>query len=427
MRVLHTSDWHLGVSTGPASRTQEQEWFLAWLLEALDEQQVDVLLVAGDVFDSMHPSAEAQALYFRFLARVPATGVRDVVIVGGNHDSATRLDAPRALLQQVNVHVIGGVPPEGGREQRLVVPLRRRGQDDPAAVCLAVPYVHEYRLGVRTTDLDRAATRAAFRTAFADLYRGLADDAAARFPGLPLLATGHLTLGLGARREDYPQEIHQVGTIEGLPTDILDPRIDYTALGHIHRGYPIEGGAAWYSGTPVALSLTEAASPRRVLRVDVEAGQPPVVQPIEVPIARDLVALTGAPDDVLEQLSALSWTTRLPPLVHVRVQTELPEPGLVRRLHEALPGDDDRRPVLVEVQQRAPEQEQPTTVATTHSLDELRPGQVFDLLCDARQLSDELREPLQSAFSTVASIDEATLQEMIDAIELPPSAARGAK
>ena len=101
MRILHTSDWHLGVSTGPASRIEEQRWFLDWLLNQLSALQIDVLIIAGDVFDTMHPSAEASAMYYEFLAQIGATGVRDVVVIGGNHDSPSRLDAPKALLQAV--------------------------------------------------------------------------------------------------------------------------------------------------------------------------------------------------------------------------------------------------------------------------------------------------------------------------------------
>ena len=137
--------------------------------------------------------------------------------------------------------MVGGLPAADDRLDRMIAPLRVRGSDDVAAVCLAVPYTHEYRLGIRTTDLDRDQTRAAFKAAFSRLYSDVADHAQAQYPGLPLVATGHLTMGFGAKKGDGTQPIHQVGTIDGLPTDILDPRIRYTALGHIHHCYPVAG------------------------------------------------------------------------------------------------------------------------------------------------------------------------------------------
>jgi DNA repair protein SbcD/Mre11 len=423
VRILHTSDWHLGISTGPASRAEEQGAFLDWLLDTLKTREIDVLVVAGDLFDSMHPSAEAQALYYRFLARVAGTGVRDVVVVGGNHDSPSRLDAPRALLKAVAVHVVGGVPATDDRLDRMIAPLRARGSDEPAAVCLAVPYVHEYRLGIRTSDLDLAATRAAFQAAFSDLYRSLADQARARFGDLPLVATGHLTMGLGAKREDYPQEIHQVGTIEGLPTELLDPRIRYAALGHIHRCYPVEGSTAWYSGTPLPYTLSEMRTARQVLVVQLDGATEATVQRIEVPRSRDLVQLVGPPEVVLAELAGLTWSTTLPPLVHVRVQTQLAEPGLARRLHEAVASHErDDRPVLVEVKQRASEVEREGPLTAVPPLLELTPTDVFGLICDARKLHGDERQHLEAAFGQVASADRETLDAMLAAIELPPTA-----
>ncbi len=412
MRILHTADWHLGASSGPASRAREHRWFLDWLLELLAERRVDALLLAGDVFDSMHPSAEAQSLYYRFLAQVGSTGVRDVVVIGGNHDSPSRLDAPRDLLEEVGVHVIGGMPTSVDRD-RMVLPLRARDTDEPAAACLAVPYVHEYRLGLRTTDLDPDRSRTAFRDAFAALYSDLADRAERRFPGLPIVATGHLTVGPGVHPDDYPQEIHQVGRIEGLPPDVLDARFRYTALGHIHRSFRIPDAPAWYSGSPVALTLADAEIPRQVLLVDLEGDAPPRVEPILVPAARQIIGLRGSPEQVTDDLAGLSWDTRLPPLVHVRVKTPIAVPGLARRLHEALPDQGDGPAVLIAVQQLA---DHVSTVPPPidRPLEDLRPEEVFDLLCDAQSVDPEAREPLQAAFLTVSSADDADLDTLVD-------------
>jgi exonuclease SbcD len=284
-----------------------------------------------------------------------------------------------------------------------------------------VPYVHEYRLGIRTTELDAAAIRSEFAAAFARLYRELASHAQGRFPAAPLVATGHLTLGLDATRADYPQEIHQVGTIEGLPVDLLDPRIRYAALGHIHRCYPVRRPSAWYSGSPIAYSLTETRQPRRVLLVDLDAEPAVAVTPIEVPHDREMVEIVGSPAEVEAALGALAWSTRLPPLVHVTVVSPVAEPGLPRRLHEALAGHDaQRRPVLVEVRQQSPACEGRATPVCGPSLEELEPSEVFARLCDAEQLEGDTRARLEAAFATLASASDETLEQMVTAIDGSP-------
>ena len=414
MKILHTSDWHLGLSTGCVSRLPEQQLFLAWLTALLAERQVDALVVAGDVFDGLQPSAEAQAAYYRFLAGLAATGVRDVVVVGGNHDSPSRLDAPREILAALDVHVVGGLPPADEPQDGVVVPLRRRGSDEAAAVCLAVPYVHEYRLGVRTTLSDRAAVAEAFRARFAELYGRLADRARTLHPDLPLIATGHLVLG-EPRREDYGDEIHQVGLLRGLPTSVLDSRLAYAALGHIHRAYPVDGGRAWYSGSPLPVSVAESSAPRKVLLVDLPPAGAPTVTPVGVPAFRELRVLEGSPDELVRNLAALTSAAPLPPLVHVRARLQGPEPGLRERLVEALSAHPEAaRPVLIELREVFAGAADDVVAGPQAGLEELSVTEVFARLCQAARTTDT--DELQRAFATlVAWPDEELEQEVLRA------------
>lgn len=411
MRILHTSDWHLGANSGAVSRGPDHDLFLAWLTGQIEEQQADALVVAGDIFDSMQPSAEAQARYFRFLGGLRATGLRQVVVVGGNHDSAARLDAPRELLAALDIHVVGGLLDLADPAARYLVPLSVRG-GGVAAVCLAVPYVNEFRLGVRTTDLDHTAVRVAFAARFSALYTRLADEARTRWPGVPLLATGHLTLG-SARREDYPQEIHQVGRIESLPDSVLDQRLQYVALGHIHRPYPVAGGRAWYSGSPVALTLPEAAVPRRILRVDLAADPEgrAEVAPLLVPAFRALRTLEASPDGLLAQVCALAWEDPLPPLLYGRALSDGHDPLLHGRLLEALAiFPDDRRPALVELREILAGQPQEPAEASPVDLRELSPEEVFATLCRARGIGDT--EALTAAFTALLGAGESTAEDL---------------
>ena len=139
LKILHTSDWHLGRSLYGQNRQAEFNAFLNWLMDLLQQEQTDVLLIAGDVFDTITPNHAAQELYYRFLAQVAALGLcRHIVIIGGNHDSASFLNAPKSLLSALNVHVIGA---SISLEQEVLV--LKDHEDKVCAIVCAVPYLRD--------------------------------------------------------------------------------------------------------------------------------------------------------------------------------------------------------------------------------------------------------------------------------------------
>ena len=366
MRILHTSDWHLGHSFCDQSRLEEQGFFLDWLLQAMEVHEVDALVVAGDVFDSPTSPNEAFELYYRFLARLSALGgktrsggERTAIVVGGNHDSAGRLDAPRHVLSALRSHVVGGYDPartDGGLGDPtgLLVPLSGAG-GQVGLVVAAVPFLNEWRIGVRGFDADAAEQLASMNERFRELYARLADKAAAAFPGVPLAATGHLTCleqaGKKTTAEDgIPMEINRVGTLGALGPSIFDPRFAYVALGHIHRGFSVDEGRIRYSGTPLQVGSVEKADSRRVLLVDVDADGTRV-ETLPVPVRRRLVSLTGTLEEVRAGLKGLQRPAgELPPYVTVRVMLDAPEPRVVEYVREAAALNKDCAPLVAEVQ-----------------------------------------------------------------------------
>ena len=399
IRLFHTSDWHLGATLGGVSRADEHARFLDWLTGELRAREVDALVVSGDVFDHANPSAEALSLYYRFLVGLRSTPVRQVVVVAGNHDSPARLEAPREVLEALDVRVVGTVSGDASAD-RLLCPIP--GPSGVVeAVVLALPYVHEYRLGIRTAGLDRAAVVEQYRARFTELYASLADAAARRWPGAALIGTGHLTC-MGADPGDYPVSIHAASAIGGLPDSIFDHRLRYVALGHVHRRLRVGAGPAWYSGTPVPLQLGEMAPPRSVLQVDVAPGDgqiEPAVVP--VPLSRRLLEVRGDVASVSAEIAALEWSEPLPPLVHVRLELERRSadavPDLRRRVEAAWPAGD--RPVLVQVRQDVAGVDAPSPSTAPTSLRGLDPEAVFLALC-ARQ-GEVADEPLLNAFRTL--------------------------
>ena len=394
LTLLHTSDWHLGATLGPASRDEDHRLFLAWLLDTLIAERVDVLVLAGDVFQLAQPSADAQRLYYRFLAEISQRrAVQQIVVIGGNHDSASRLDAPREVLDVLNVHVVGGL--SGGADDaelaRCLCPIKAP-DGTVEAVILAVPFVHEFRLGVRLAGQPAEALQLAFVEAFTALYSRLTDLAERLHPGLPLVATGHLTAD-GTAKDEYGTEIHQVGTIAGLPGKIFDPRLDYVALGHIHRMFPIKGSRAWYSGSPVAMRFDEARTTRHVLKVTLDpslpAGARASVLPIPVPCWRELIQLRGREAQLVAQLGALTSAAVLPPLIHIDLEVDALTNTATQALIDAVkPRADGSRPMIVEVKQHRMSADPTGALEPVIRLSDLSPEQVFVRLYQSRNRAE---------------------------------------
>ncbi len=420
MRILHTSDWHLGATLKHASRQQEHDAFLGWLLETLKEREIDVLLIAGDLFHTMNPPADALSAYYHFLARASRLPLlRQVVVIGGNHDSPSRLNAPEAVLSALDVHVVGGWGP--GAKERAVVPIRDTDGNVDLVVC-AVPFVHEYRLGVRTAGRSAGDIQFDLRREFSAIYDGALDRALPLANGAPIVAMGHLTCR-GAQPDDYQSAIHLSGSVDAFQSDLFKPEYSYVALGHIHRMIPVEGDRVRYSGTPVPLGRKESRSQRYVLQVEFEAGEPDIdsefiddntlrskVTPIEVPLFRPLFDLRGTLEEVVAEIRALTWDTELLPYVLVRVVAEERVANVARRIDEALQVfPEDARPRLVDVSEtlvRKPGEKSAKQKADP-PLSELTPEQVFRRLYASKNDKQEPPEALLLAFRSLLT-EEAT-------------------
>ena len=336
MRLVHTSDWHLGQRLHDRPRDFEHRRFLDWLLGLLEREKADALVVAGDVFDSANPPAEAQRLYYEFLAacrrRLPEL---DIVIVGGNHDSPSRLDAPAEILRTVRVHVVGGLPQESGPEMeaagpelpspRAVIPLHRRG-GEVAAWLVAVPYLRPSDLPSVLTAEPAAATGDAAADALAraerlqqagaqllgsisGVYERLfAAARAARRPGQALLAAGHCFLASTRTSLDSERKI-QLGNQLPLPVELFPPEVAYVALGHLHLAQTVAGREhIRYSGSPIPLALSEADYPHQVLVVELMGERLTQVRAVPVPRSVELLRIPAEPlplDEVLPLLRRL--------------------------------------------------------------------------------------------------------------------------
>ncbi|WP_035817328.1 exonuclease SbcCD subunit D C-terminal domain-containing protein [Janthinobacterium sp. RA13] len=380
MRLLHTSDWHLGQTLHNFERGYEHQRFLDWLLDTLVAEQVDVLLVAGDVFDNANPSAASQKQLYVFLqqarARLPAL---QLVVVAGNHDSAGRLEAPGPLLAAHGTHVIGHLlRDEAGNIDLERLLLALAGSDGQVqAWCLAVPFLRPGDV----PKLPAGDTQDAYLGGIALLYRQLTDLALARRqPGQAIIAMGHCHMVGGEMSNDSERRI-VIGGTEMLPSGIFDTAIAYAALGHLHKAQAVGSQEhIRYCGSPIPLSFAEVNYRHQVLCLDIDGDALQSVRAIEVPRAVPLLRVPATPapiNEVLAQLAALdvpAAPAEAQPFLEVRVRLDAPEPGLRTRIETALDGKPVR---LAKIETSSTARSSAPENLTLDQLAQLQPDDIF--------------------------------------------------
>lgn len=342
MRILHTSDWHLGLETNGHERLTEQSLFLDWLVETVVGEGVDALLVAGDVYDVVNPSVSSQTLFASFLVRLHERAPRcQVVVVAGNHDSGSRLEIPRPLgLALGEIQLVGTFQPDEPTRHAFRL---RDASGANAAWCLAIPFLRASDLDCRVQEgegPEQAFVRA-LRTAYGALARACRDID----PTLPIVAMGHLTLS-GSERTGSERLL--IGGVESIPVEALAEGVDYVALGHIHRAQSWKGGAVRYCGSPIPIDFDERNGKQRVILVDLEApGAAPLVRELEVPRAVLMVRFPregGTWEDAVREIEVFDdspWRDQPSgrwPLVEIRYRADGPRPDLRERTEELMRG-----------------------------------------------------------------------------------------
>ncbi|MGA0767351.1 MAG: exonuclease subunit SbcD [bacterium] len=326
MRILHTSDWHLGQKLCNLERFAEHDFFLEHLLQLIREQQVDCLLHAGDIFDTANPPNQALRQYFNFLRRLhEETNCRQAILVGGNHDSVLTLQAPQRLLEVLQVHVVGGLPADPAEQ---LIPIQ--GADGEEALVCAVPFLRDADLRNILPGESYEARQQRLREGIATHYQKLAQLAAPwKQRGQFVCATGHLFVATG-QSSDSEKEIH-IGLQDRFPVADFPDFFDYLALGHLHRPQRVAGmNHVRYSGSPLPLSFSERQDSKSVLLLEVEKGTLQQVRELPLPIPRRLLRLQGTVEEVCEKLQALEEPAGdFEDWVEARVQLEAPEPDLI--------------------------------------------------------------------------------------------------
>jgi exonuclease SbcD len=398
MRVIHTSDWHLGQELHGFDRGVEHDAFLDWLAGQLIELDADALLVTGDVYDTVNPPILAQQRLYQFVKRALMSCPHlQIVLIGGNHDSAARLELPRHLLDADRVHLIGAMPRATNQPKasRIFITMRDRA-GAASAVCAAVPYVRPGDLlGQGDTDHPLKS-----------LYRQVIDTAHGIRRELPLIVTGHLHMSGGAVSAFSERRI-VIGGEEAVSSDVFPATVAYVALGHLHKPQVISGQTVIrYAGSPFPMSVAEADYHHSIVVIDLDGTNAVKTTLLRTPRAIPFLRVPtvgAAPlqlvEDTLRSMLLDDPGEPRRPFLEVAVQLDGAEPDLRRRIDMALEGKPVRLTRIIR-QTVGQGGTLADTVEGSTTLDKLDPAYVF-----ARRHVEEYGvEPtadLQKAFNEV--------------------------
>jgi DNA repair protein SbcD/Mre11 len=304
MKILHTSDWHLGRSLYDKKRYDEFEAFLNWLILFIAENKIDLLLVCGDIFDSSAPSNKAQELYYRFLGQIKDTGCRNVVITGGNHDSPTFLDAPKNLLGALNIKVVGAITDNVSDEIMIMKDVNGQAE----AIICAVPFLRD-----RDIRIVEAGENADDKTK--NLIKGISGHYKEIFAAannlldkkniVPIIGMGHLfTRDAKTSENDGVRELY-IGSIAHIDGEDISKGFDYMALGHLHMAQKAgDDEKVRYSGSPIPMGFAEAEHKKKVIVVDF-TDLKPVISEHDVPCFQQLIRISGDEETIVGRITDL--------------------------------------------------------------------------------------------------------------------------
>ena len=394
MRILHTSDWHLGQNFYSKSRAAEHAAFLDWLLETAQAQQVDAIIVAGDIFDTGAPPSYARELYYRFVVQLQQAGCH-LVVLAGNHDSVATLNESREILAFLHTTVVAAAG---------CAPFMLKQRDgSPGAVFCPVPFLRPRDIVTSQAGLSGSEKQQHLLAAITDYYQQQYQQACALRGDapLPIIASGHLTT-VGASKSDAVRDIY-IGTLDAFPAQNFPP-VDYIALGHIHRPQVIGGqDHIRYCGSPIALSFDETGKAKSVNLVTFADGRLTDITPLTVPVTQQLAVIKGDLAAIGKQLEQWRDTPASPPVwLDIEITTDDWLTDMQRRI-QAMTED---LPVEVLLVRRSREQRQRMMAGELReTLSELRVEEVFE-----RRLA--LEEPDEAQGQRLRTLFSATVEEL---------------
>lgn len=397
MKLLHTSDWHLGRSLYNRKRYDEFAAFLDWLVETIIQQEIDVLLIAGDIFDTSTPSNRAQSLYYRFLNKASQTCCRHIVITGGNHDSPSFLNAPKVLLEALNIYVVGAIT--DNLEDEVITLIDTNS--NPEAIICAVPYLRDK--DVRTVEAGESGADKNLKliSGIHDHYQKVSIIAQKKQKEIgkdvPIIAMGHLFATGGKTTDnDGVRELY-VGSLAQVSEDAFPECFDYVALGHLHIPQRVgKSDRIRYSGSPIAMGYGEANQTKQVISITFQ-GKVSQIQEIKIPCFQSLARISGNVEDILTKIAELKLNNSNAWLEIDYTGTEI-APNLQEALNEAILNSQLE---ILRVRNRRQVERILRQATEDEQLEQLNEFEVFERCLDANDITETEREELQFIYNEI--------------------------
>ncbi|MFZ1705098.1 MAG: exonuclease subunit SbcD [Saprospiraceae bacterium] len=396
IKILHTADWHIGKHLHKFSLEEEFLLFIDWLKSTIQKENIDVLLVSGDIFDYANPTNHDIQLYYKVLVDLHILDIQ-IIITGGNHDSPSMLNAPREILEKMNISVIGALSSEW--EDHLI-PVMNEGET--VAVIIAVPFLREKDIRKSRSLQENNSFSEESDTPIQNIYTSLVNLSREKYGLSPsLLAMGHLHL-FGSVTSDSEREIH-IGNLGGLPSSIFSHDIDYVALGHIHKPQKINGKQPiYYSGSPIFLDFSERDYEKKLMVVELKASKEIVIEKLPIPTFRKLLKVSGNIHEVAKKLVNLNKETNLlPSFIELEVNPETNPLEEKKILNEIMEEYIDS-PTITILKSRFIQLISSDVLLTSSDqlkhIEEMSPKQVFQRLLESKNVDSNSIKPLEIAF-----------------------------
>ncbi|MDI9337256.1 MAG: exonuclease SbcCD subunit D C-terminal domain-containing protein [Alphaproteobacteria bacterium] len=395
MKILHTSDWHLGRSLySKSNRNAEHHSFLEWLLMIVKNNAIDVLLVSGDIFDTATPSSNSQTMYFDFLIQAKQDGCKNIVIVGGNHDAPSFLNATKKMLTSLNIYVIGCAC-ENIEDEIIII---KDSLHVPKLIVCAVPFLRErdiskYVDGENDTDRSQRVNNA-IKKHYDDIAKLAELKRNSLGVNIPIIATGHLSVVGGIRNDDDGVRETYIGNIEAVSSNIFPQVFDYVALGHFHVPSVIKNHIR-YCGSPISMGFGEAKQNKCIYILNYNPEQ--CIETIDIPQFQKLESIAGDKTFIAARLQELKQFNNSVWVEIIYKGTEL-FPDLSYWVQEYI---KDTNIEVIKIQSRQNIQEVLTKQDVCESLEELNPSDVFKLLMLKKNITTEMQADLLELYNQV--------------------------
>jgi exonuclease SbcD len=429
LKIIHTSDWHLGQSFINQSRKHEHAAFLAWLIAQVQTQEVDAVIVAGDIFDTTTPPSYAREMYHQFVTQLHALNCT-LVLLGGNHDSVAMLNESLPLLRALGTHMI---PNSLATPAEQIVPLSNRQTGAIEAIVCAIPFLRPRDLVVAQSGEDDLSKQARFKAAitehYANVYQAALNKRKSLGLTIPIIATGHLT-AVGIKPSESERSIY-VGTLENYPKEAFPPA-DYTALGHIHRPQAVSNSQhIYYSGSPIPLSFDELGVDKRVMLVEFantsdathlnhEPKFTPHLRSITVPRFQPMQEIEGKIEEIKAQLLTYPLANQAGTALPTWLLIKLTDANSIQNIANTIAEfAQDRHVVITKIMRIRSPQEQALRAQHHEVLTQLSPNDVFAKRLESEtELIDSQRTELNTTFNDIITkvttgvlLDDATVYE----------------